>query len=127
MASGVGASSEDLLQNLMNKIAKHYGCVVSDLEKIPTESTSIVPNPKDENIFYYVNRSIPSWRVMMMLSELNIQYTPIRLKVMTKAKKTRSAAFSRVNPRCKTPTLIDDGKTLIESMAILQNLERKHG
>lgn len=127
LASCVGASSEDLHQKAMGRIAKHYGRVVFDLEKIPMESRSIAPSCEDEKTLYYVNGSIPSWRVMMMLSELNIQYTPVRLKVMTKPKETRSVAFSRINPRCKTPTLIDDGKTLIESMAILQYLERKYG
>jgi len=74
---------------------------------------------------YYVNGSIPSWRVMLCLSLKRIPYTAIRLRVMTTPKETRSADFAAINPRCKTPTLVDvDGTVVIESLAILQYLEK---
>jgi glutathione S-transferase len=73
---------------------------------------------------YYVNGSIPSWRVMLCLSLKRIPYTAIRLRVMTTPKETRSAEFAAINPRCTTPTLVDvDGTVVIESLAILQYLE----
>ena len=62
---------------------------------------------------------------MLFLALLKIPYTSQRLKVMSVPKETRSAAFALINARCKTPTLVDsDGTVVIESMAILQYLER---
>ncbi|KAL9640120.1 MAG: hypothetical protein Q9204_000837 [Flavoplaca sp. TL-2023a] len=129
----VGASSEELKSRAMEKM-RYYGRVVSDLSNIPvTNGIGMGPAPqqqaqdeKDKMVLYYVNGSIPSWRVMMMLAEYNIPYTAVRLKVMSKPKETRSAAFARTNPRCKTPTLVDGGVTVTESMAILQYIERKY-
>jgi glutathione S-transferase len=44
---------------------------------------------------------------------------------MTTPKETRSAGFAAINPRCKTPTWVDvDGAVVIESLAILQYLEK---
>jgi len=74
---------------------------------------------------YYVNGSIPSWRVMLCLSLKRIPYAARRLRVMTTPKETRSVEFAAINPRCKTPTLVDvDGTVVIESLAILQYLEK---
>ncbi|KAL8876191.1 MAG: hypothetical protein Q9192_008907, partial [Flavoplaca navasiana] len=130
----VGASSEELKRKAMEKM-RHYGRVVSDLSYIPVTNgvgVGLAPQQQqaqdeiDKLVLYYVNGSIPSWRVMMMLAEYNIPCTPVRLKVMSKPKETRSAAFARINPRCKTPTLVDGHVTVTESMAILQYLERKY-
>ncbi|KAL8871185.1 MAG: hypothetical protein Q9215_008234, partial [Flavoplaca cf. flavocitrina] len=131
----VGASSEELKIRAMEKM-RHYGRVVSDLLNFPVtngigmgsapQQQAQIEKKKDKMVLYYVNGSIPSWRVMMMLAEYNIPYTPIRLKVMSKPKETCSAAFASINPRCKTPTLVDGGVTVTESMAILQYIERKY-
>lgn len=73
---------------------------------------------------YWVNGSIPSWRVMLALAAKRIPYAARRLRVMTNPKETRSAEFAQINPRCKTPTFVDtDGTVVIESLAILQYLE----
>lgn len=62
---------------------------------------------------------------MIALAWRKIPYVSKRLKVMTEPKKTRSPEFALINPRCKTPTFVDsDGTIIIESMAILQYLER---
>ncbi|KAL8654963.1 MAG: hypothetical protein Q9226_003230 [Calogaya cf. arnoldii] len=132
LSACVGASSENLHRLAIEKIASHYGRVVDAVSKIPTAASDTeIPGTLQANIsndrkLFYVNGSIPSWRVMMMLSEYNIPYTPIRLKVMSKPKETRSAAFARINARCKTPTLVDGNITITESMAILQYIERKY-
>ena len=76
-------------------------------------------------VLYWVNGSIPSWRVMIALAWKNIPYKSQRLKIMTEPKETRNPDFALINPRCKTPTFVDsDGTIVIESMAILQYLER---
>ena len=62
---------------------------------------------------------------MLFLAWKAIPYASQRLKVMTTPKETRSPEFALINPRCKTPTLVDsDGTVVIESLAILQYLER---
>lgn len=62
---------------------------------------------------------------MIALAWKRIPYTSKRLKVMTDPKETRSPEFALINPRCKTPTFVDsDGTSVIESLAILQYLER---
>lgn len=48
---------------------------------------------------YWVNGSIPSWRVMLALSAKKIPYVAQRLRVMSKLKETRSVEFAEINPR----------------------------
>ncbi len=62
---------------------------------------------------------------MIALAWKKIPYISKRLRVMTDPKETRSPEFALINPRCKTPTFVDsDGTIVIESLAILQYLER---
>lgn len=76
-------------------------------------------------VLLWVKGSIPSWRVMITLAWKKIPYLSKRLRVMIKPKETRSPEFALINSRCKTPTYVDSGGTIvIESMAILQYLER---
>ena len=76
-------------------------------------------------VLYWVKGSIPSWRVIITLAWMKIPYLSKRLRVMTEPKETRSPEFALINPRCKTLTFVDsDGTIVIESMAILQYLER---
>lgn len=70
---------------------------------------------------YYVNGSIPSWRVQMLLYEFNVPFTQTRLKVMSKPKETRVASFLELNPRGLTPVLsVNASLHVNESLAILQ-------
>lgn len=88
-------------------------------EHIDSKSGSKLPT------LYYVNGSIPSWRVMICLSLKHVPYNAIRLRVMTTPKETQSDEFAAINPRCKTPTFVGvDGTVVIESLAILQYLEQ---
>lgn len=85
---------------------------------------------------YYVNGSIPSWRVMMALYEKGIQFELVRLKVMSTPKETRLPNFLALNHRGKAPVFIDvlPASTpgvpptikVNESLAILQYLETYH-
>jgi glutathione S-transferase len=75
---------------------------------------------------YWANGSIPSWRVLLALYEYALPFEGQRLKVMSQPKETRSAWFLTLNPRGKTPTLVDEGQVVIESLAILHYLERFH-
>lgn len=76
-------------------------------------------------VLYFVNGSIPSWRVMMALYEKNIDFEGKRLKVMSTPKETKSPEFLAINPRGLTPTFVDtDGLIIAESLAILHYLEK---
>ncbi|MCA9663727.1 MAG: glutathione S-transferase N-terminal domain-containing protein, partial [Myxococcales bacterium] len=74
---------------------------------------------------YWVNGSIPSWRVMIALHEKGLDYDALRLKVMTTPKQTRTPEYLALNPRGVAPTLVEaDGLVVVESLAILAYLER---
>ena len=99
-----------------------------------TQSTEFT-KPK----LYYVNGSIPSWRVIIALNEKGIPFNAFRMRVMTRPKPTRTPRFLNLNERGKTPVFIDyalpagsgygngvsDGaRTIVnESLAVLQYIE----
>ncbi|KAF9076452.1 Isochorismatase-like protein [Rhodocollybia butyracea] len=117
--SAIASFSNNSLDTILSDLQAHYG------------ANTINHRALDEVLFdptlptlYYVNGSIPSWRVMLLLSEKHIAYNPRRLLVMSDPKETRLPEFTAINPRGKTPTLVDsDGTIVIESIAILQYLE----
>ncbi|CCA66318.1 related to glutathione-S-transferase EC=2.5.1.18-Sorangium cellulosum [Serendipita indica DSM 11827] len=74
-------------------------------------------------LLYYVNGSIPSWRVQMALFEKNVDFDQIRLKVMSHPKETRTPEFLAINHRGKTPVLVDGETRINESIAILHYIE----
>lgn len=79
---------------------------------------------------YYVNGSIPSWRVMLALHDKNVPFRAERLKVMSDPKETRLPQFLAINPRGKTPVLVDADEahtTINESLAVLLYVETYHG
>lgn len=96
-------------------------CTSNSVSSHLSDDKQLQPLP----VLYWVSGSIPSWRVMTALAWKKIPYISKRLRVMTKPQETRSPEFALINPRCKTPTFVDsDGTIIIESMAILQYLER---
>ncbi|KDR74523.1 hypothetical protein GALMADRAFT_250528 [Galerina marginata CBS 339.88] len=117
----LGSTSPNLLTASLAVIDKYYGTVLSCTSA--TVGTISAAAQTSRRILYYVNGSIPSWRVMMALHLKGISYTRKRLHVMTTPKETRTAEFLAINHRGKTPTLVEpDGNILIESMAILEYL-----
>ena len=119
--SAVAPTSSTAGASALEAISTHYGSPIhhSDLDEALFDSA--LPT------LYYVNGSIPSWRVQLLLAEKRIAYNPRRLRVMTNPKETRLPAFTAINPRCKTPTLVDsDGTIVFESIAILQYLDTYH-
>jgi glutathione S-transferase/nicotinamidase-related amidase len=124
----VGATSPSLLKETLRKVNTFYGDVVSmeDLRKEGFKSQGSKGGTKynGKRTLYWVNGSIPSWRVMLCLAQKGIPYHRKRLRVMSTPKETRLPEFLAINPRGKTPTLIDeDGTVIMESMAILEYLE----
>lgn len=94
---------------------------------------------------FYVNGSIPNWRVSICLNYLfnKDDIVKRRLRVMSKpkvfffyfsfvflingCKDTKDPLFLKINPRGKTPVVVDkDGVIVYESMAILLHLQKKY-
>ncbi|OJD16616.1 hypothetical protein ACJ73_08871, partial [Blastomyces percursus] len=85
-------------------------------------STFFHPHPT----LYYVNGSIPSWRVQIALHHKQLRTNAVRMYVMRTPKPTRSPAFLAINPRGKTPVFVDTDPArtrTYESLAILLYLE----
>ncbi|KAG8835677.1 hypothetical protein FRC17_001866 [Serendipita sp. 399] len=74
-------------------------------------------------LLYFVNGSIPSWRVKMALHEKGVEFDETRLKVMSHPKETRLPNFLALNHRGKTPVLVDGEAKINESIAILHYIE----
>ena len=74
--------------------------------------------------FYSWPRSSGS-RVQWALEELGLQYEYIKLD--RSKNEHKSADYLAINPNGKVPTLVDDGKVLFDSLAILLHLGERYG
>lgn len=73
--------------------------------------------------FYYAPLSINSRRVWIALLEKQIPFEAIQLNLDGDQ---FSPEFTKINPLQRVPVMIDDGLTLVESLAILDYLEAKY-
>jgi glutathione S-transferase len=73
--------------------------------------------------FYYAPLSINARRVWIALLEKQIPFEAIQLNLDGDQ---FSSEFTQINPLQRVPVLIDDGLTLVESLAILDYLEAKY-
>ncbi|MCL2566862.1 MAG: glutathione S-transferase family protein [Alphaproteobacteria bacterium] len=64
-------------------------------------------------------------KVLIALEELNLEYASLPINVFKKMQFLE--AYKSIIPTAKIPSLIDDGKVLFESGAILYYLAAKHG
>lgn len=68
-----------------------------------------------------------SWRVLIALHEKGLLFTSKRLRVMRAEPETRTPEFLALNPRGKTPLLIEpDGTKINESLGILHYLQLRY-
>lgn len=76
-------------------------------------------------ILYWANGSIPSWQVMLLLHEKQVDFEARRLRVMSTPKETRTPEFLAINPRGQVPVWVEPGGLVLrESRALLFYLER---
>jgi glutathione S-transferase len=71
---------------------------------------------------YSVSYSGDSYKVRVLLSQLNISYETVEVDILKG--ESRTAAFLKINPNGRTPVLDDNGFILAESNAILAYLAR---
>lgn len=77
-------------------------------------------------VLYWVNGSMWSWQVAVVLHEKQLGYEGRRLRVMGR-RDTREPSFLALNPRGDAPVLVEpDGTVVVESMAITHFLERRY-
>ena len=76
--------------------------------------------------FYWVNGSIASWRVQLVLHEKGLAFEPRRVRVMGEHRETRTPEFLALNPRGQAPVLVDGPVVINESLAIMTYLELRY-
>jgi glutathione S-transferase len=80
-----------------------------------------------ERTIYIANGAMSSWRVLITLCEKGLSFTNKRLRVMRSTPETRTPEFLALNPRGKTPLLVEpDGTIINESLAMLHYLELRY-
>jgi maleylpyruvate isomerase len=69
-------------------------------------------------------RSSASWRVRIALAYKNVAYEYVAVNITPGVKAQNQAEYQKLNPMQQVPTLVlDDGRQLAQSMAILEYLE----
>jgi maleylpyruvate isomerase len=69
-------------------------------------------------------RSSASWRVRIALAYKNVAYEYVPVNILPSVRGQNAADYQKLNPMQQVPTLVlDDGRQLAQSMAILEYLE----
>ena len=74
-------------------------------------------------ILYNYWRSTASWRVRIALAWKGIEYDYVPVNILKDGGEQNSSDYKKLNPFTRVPTLIIDGYTLNESVAIIEYLE----
>lgn len=74
---------------------------------------------------HYLNSS-RAHRVLWLLEELGLPYEVVKYQRDAQTR-LAPAELKAVSPLGKSPVIVDDGRTLIESAAILDYVIRRHG
>jgi GST-like protein len=64
-------------------------------------------------------------KVLLLLEELGLEYTPVPID--TRKGEQFAPEFLQINPNAKVPAIVDDGKAVFDSNAILIHLAEKEG
>lgn len=76
---------------------------------VAPRGTSPSKVPQGPPVLYVVNGSIPSFRVLIALYELDAAFATRRMRVMQRPRPTRLPDFLSLNPRGMTPVLVHAG------------------
>ena len=72
---------------------------------------------------YHYFRSSASYRVRIALNLKGLAFEALAVDLRPAASEQRSAAFLAINPEGLVPVLVDGGRTLTQSLAIIEYLE----
>lgn len=75
---------------------------------------------------YTFFRSSASFRVRIALNLKNLSYDQIPVHLRRGGGEQFTASYQNINPQALVPTLEDDGRYLIQSLAIVEYLEEKY-
>jgi maleylpyruvate isomerase len=75
---------------------------------------------------YHYYRSSASYRVRIALNLKGLPYEPVAVDLRPGVMAQRSAEYLALNPEGLVPVLIDGGRTLTQSLAILEYLDETH-
>lgn len=75
---------------------------------------------------YHYFRSSASYRVRIALNWKGLPYEPVAVDLRPGVSAQRSAEFLALNPEGLVPVLVDGGRTLSQSLAIIEYLEETH-
>ena len=75
---------------------------------------------------YHYYRSSASYRVRIALNLKGLSYEPVAVDLRPEVTAQRSAQFLALNPEGLVPVLIDGGRALTQSLAIIEYLDETH-
>ncbi|XP_005106935.1 maleylacetoacetate isomerase [Aplysia californica] len=80
----------------------------------------------DKVVLYGYFRSSASWRVRIALALKDIKYEYKAVHLLKNGGEQHSEEYKKLNPMGQLPTLIIDGLTLTQSLAIMEYLEERN-
>ncbi|CAI8001901.1 Maleylacetoacetate isomerase [Geodia barretti] len=78
-------------------------------------------------VLYSYFRSTCSWRVRIALALKGIEYEYRAVHLLKDGGEQLADSYKAINPQCEVPTLLIDGHTLTQSMAIVEYLDETQG
>lgn len=75
---------------------------------------------------YTYFRSSASYRVRIALNLKGLSYESVPIHLVKHGGEQLSSDYRKLNPEALVPTLVDDGKVLTQSMAIIEYLDETH-
>ncbi|CAD6995057.1 probable maleylacetoacetate isomerase 2 [Ceratitis capitata] len=107
----------------LGKCNQIFKIVTKQITTTPIHPTQNSSNENTLPILYSYWHSSCSWRVRIALNFKNISYETRAINLRKPEGDQHTKEYSSVNPMHQVPTLVIDGHTIIESIAIINYLE----